>query len=129
MDMKKVNLFLLAGFFILAGLNHFRNPEFYLDLIPSYLPYHDAINVLSGIAEIGLGIGVLFQKTRKWASYLLVAMLVAFIPAHVYFLQIGSCVEGGLCAPQWVGWVRLVVIHPLLIWWALSVRNFDATMK
>ena len=125
MDLKKLNLFLLSGFYVFAGVNHFINPQFYYDLIPDYLPFHELINVVSGLAEISLGIGVIFQKTRKWSSYLLVAMLISFIPAHVYFIQIGSCIEGGMCVAEWIGWVRLLFIHPLLIWWALSVINTD----
>ena len=123
MDLKKINLFLLSGFYVFAGTNHFINPEFYYGLIPDYLPYHNAINYISGVAEIVLGIGVLFEKTRTWSSYLLVAMLICFIPAHIYFLQIGSCIETGLCVAEWISWVRLLVIHPLLILWALSVRK------
>ena len=123
MDLKKVNVFLISGFYVFAGINHFVDPEFYYGLIPDYLPYHDAINLISGVAEIVLGIGVLFEKTRTWSSYLLVAMLICFIPAHVYFLQIGSCIETGLCVAEWISWVRLLVIHPLLILWALSVRK------
>ncbi len=123
MDLKKINLFLLSGFYVFAGVNHFVDPEFYYGLIPDYLPFPDLIIVVSGIAEIVLGIGVLFQRTRKWSSYLIVAMLISFIPSHVYFLQIGSCVEGGLCVAEWISWARLLVIHPLLIWWAWSVGS------
>ena len=100
---KKLNLFLLSGFYVFAGVNHFINPQFYYDLIPDYLPFHELINVVSGLAEIILGIGVKFQKTRKWSSYLLVTMLISFIPAHIYFIQIGSCVEGGKCVSEWIG--------------------------
>lgn len=125
MDLKKLNLFLLSGFYVFAGVNHFINPQFYYDLIPDYLPFHELINVVSGLAEIILGIGVIFKKTRKWSSYLLVTMLISFIPAHIYFIQIGSCVEGGMCVSEWIGWVRLLIIHPLLIWWALSVTSTD----
>lgn len=125
MDLKKLNLFLLSGFYVFAGVNHFINPQFYYGLIPDYVPFHELINVLSGIAEISLGIGVIFQKTRKWSSYLLVAMLISFIPAHVYFIQIGSCIEGGMCVAEWMGWLRLLFIHPLLIWWALSIISTD----
>ncbi|RNC79749.1 MAG: hypothetical protein ED557_13900 [Balneola sp.] len=123
--MKRVNVFLLTFFYVFAGLNHFINPDFYLSLIPEYLPFPDAINIISGIAEVVLGIGVLLNKTRKIASYLLVLMLISFIPAHIYFLEIGSCVETGLCVPEWVSWVRLLIIHPVLIVWALSVRNMN----
>ncbi len=125
MDLKKLNLFLLSGFYVFAGVNHFINPQFYYDLIPDYLPFHELINVVSGLVEIILGIGVIFQKTRKWSSYLLVTMLISFIPAHIYFIQIGSCVEGGMCVSEWIGWARLLIIHPLLIWWALSVTSTD----
>lgn len=126
MDLKKGSLFLLSGFYVFAGSNHFINPEFYYGLIPGYLPFPELINIISGVVEILLGIGVLFQKTRKWSSYLLVAMLIAFIPAHVYFIQIGSCLENGLCVAEWISWGRLLIIHPILIWWALSVKNYGA---
>lgn len=122
MDLKKLNLLLLSTFYVFAGVNHFINPQFYYGLIPDYLPFHELINVVSGLAEISLGIGVIFQKTRKWSSYLLIAMLISFIPAHVYFIQIGSCIEGGMCVAEWIGWARLLIIHPLLILWALSVN-------
>ncbi len=125
MDLKKLNLLLLSGFYLFAGSNHFINPDFYNVLIPDYLPFHEAINITSGLAEILLGIGLLFFSSRKWAAYLIVSMLIAFIPAHIYFIQIGSCLEDSLCVPEWISWLRLVLIHPLLIGWALSVRRYS----
>ena len=123
--MKKISLYLQSFFYIFAGLNHFLNPDFYYPLIPEYLQgISGAINVISGIVEIGFGIGLVFPGSRKKAALGIVLMLVAFIPSHVYFIQIGSCIEGGLCVEEWIGWIRLVVIHPLLILWAWSVRNF-----
>ena len=122
--MKKISLYLQSFFYIFAGLNHFLNPDFYYPLIPEYLQgISGAINVISGIVEIGFGIGLVFPGTRKKAALGIVLMLVAFIPSHVYFIQIGSCIEGGLCVEEWIGWIRLVVIHPLLILWAWSVRK------
>lgn len=115
---RKTSLYFQAGFYLIAGLNHFRNPQFYLDLIPPYLPFHDTINVLSGVIEIVLGIGLIFSPTRKYAAFAIMAMLIAFIPSHIYFIQIDGCIPGGLCAPLWVGWVRLILVHPLLIYWA-----------
>jgi len=125
MDLKRVNIYFLSAFYVIAGVNHFTNPDFYFTLIPDYLPFHEAINFLSGFVELILACGVLFKKTRKISSYLIVLMLISFIPAHIYFLQIGSCVEGGLCVSEWISWVRLLVIHPLLIIWALSIKNVE----
>lgn len=120
--MKKYARILLIIFYLVAGANHFVNPEFYLPLIPDYLPWKNAINFWSGIAEIILAFGFTFPKTRKWAAIGVVAMLIAFIPSHWHFIQIGGCVEGGLCVPEWVPWVRLFPLHFLLMAWAWWVR-------
>jgi uncharacterized membrane protein len=113
----------LAVFYVAAGINHFWHPEFYRPLIPDYLPWNDWINTLSGVAEITLGILVLPAATRKIAACAIIAMLIAFIPSHLYFIQLGGCIPEGLCVPEWVGWVRLIIVHPLLIgwvWWIID---------
>jgi uncharacterized membrane protein len=120
---RKAFLLTAALFYTIGGINHFVHPQFYIPLIPPYLVFVDELNVLSGLAEILLAIGLLFTKTRKLASIGIIAMLVAFIPSHVYFIQIGSCVENGLCVPAWIAWVRLVAVHPLLVWWAYAIRD------
>lgn len=123
-NLKTLGLYLMAGFYLFGGINHFRSPEFYLPLIPDYLPAPDLLNTLAGIAEIVLGIGLLIPNTRKWAAWGVIAMLLAFIPSHIYFIQIGSCIPDVLCATEWMGWIRLILIHPLLIAWAwLYTRN------
>jgi len=116
--LKKGSLLLLAGFYFFAGVNHFLNPDFYLPLIPDYLVFKSEINVISGVIEMVLAVSVLVPTLRKWAAYAIVAMLIAFIPSHVHFIVIGSCVTDGLCVPEWVGWARLLVVHPILIGWA-----------
>ena len=124
MGMKKTSLYLQSFFYIFAGSNHFLNPEFYMPLIPDYLQdYSLVINGVAGVVEIGFGLMLLFPGLRKWGALGIVIMLFSFIPSHVYFIEIGSCIEGGLCVPRWIGWIRLVLIHPLLIVWAWSVRK------
>ena len=110
--------YLLGIFFIIAGRYHFVNPEFYYPLIPDYLPYPIFINGASGILEIILGLGMLFKKYAEISSWGILVLLILFIPSHIYFIQIGSCVENGLCVPPWVAWVRLLLIHPVLMVWA-----------
>lgn len=124
---SRSSIYLLAGFYILAGINHFINPGFYYPLIPDYLPNHQLINMLSGILEVVFGIGIAFDNTRKYASVLIMLMLIAFIPSHVYFIVLGSCVEDGLCLPPIIGWLRLLIIHPILIYWAWAVGNSGET--
>ena len=115
--MYRLGWILLGVFYTVAGLNHFRDPEFYLPLIPGYFPEPELINILSGVAEIVLGLLVFPKSTRRAASIGIIILLVCFIPSHIHFIVEGGCL-GKLCVPGWVAWVRLIVIHPLLIFWA-----------
>lgn len=115
---KSVSFFGIVGFYLFAGSNHFIDPEFYYPLVPEYLPWPKTINWVSGIAEILLAIGLIFKSTRKLSSYLIIAMLIAFLPAHIYFIQVDGCLHEDLCVAVWVMWVRLLVVHPILLLWA-----------
>jgi uncharacterized membrane protein len=115
----------LIGFYTFAGSYHFINPEFYLDLIPDYLPYHNFINYVSGTLEMILAIGVALPKTRVLAVKGIIFLLILFIPSHVYFIEVGSCVESAFCIAPWIAWIRLLIIHPLLIIWAWVVRKVN----
>jgi uncharacterized membrane protein len=114
---------ILAAFYGIAGLYHFINPEFYLGLIPDYIPKPIFINYVVGLVELLLGIVVLIPKYSKTACYGIMVLLMLLVPSHVYFIQIGSCVSDALCLPNWVSWSRLIVIHPLLIYWAYAVSK------
>ena len=78
---------------------------------------------MAGIAELVLAVGVGIKGTRNLALKGLVLMLLAFIPSHVYFIQIGSCIENSICVAPWIAWVRLLIVHPLLILWAWKVKD------
>ncbi|GAB5464810.1 MAG: DoxX family protein [Candidatus Kapaibacteriales bacterium] len=122
---KVVNRYLQGGFYSLAGILHFIMPEFYHGLIPDWLPAHGVINIMAGISEVILGVWLLSGKLPRLSAMFGTAMLIAFIPSHIYFIQIGSCLPGesGLCVPEWIAWVRLVIIHPVLILWLWAKRT------
>ena len=81
--MKRVALLLLAFAFAGAGVNHFVNPEFYIAIMPSYLPAHAELVAVSGIFEILGGVGVLIPRFRSLSGWGLVALLVAVFPANL----------------------------------------------
>jgi len=126
---QKFLIYSMGYFYLVAGVNHFNTPDFYLPLIPPFFSNPELINILSGVAEILLGLGVLYLPTRKRAALGILVMLICFIPSHVYFIQLGSCIEGGLCAPEWLGWVRLLIIHPILLFWAFWVSRNNVLIE
>ena len=122
----RVSLILLILLYIGAGINHFWHPLGYYSIIPPYLPDPYLINILAGLSELILGIMLIFRKTRRIAVYGIIAMLIAFIPAHIYMIQKGGCMgpKPALCITPWLAWVRLFPLQFILIWWAWTNRKY-----
>jgi uncharacterized membrane protein len=122
---KRIGLWALAAFYVAAGLNHFRAPEFYLPMMPPILPWHRELVWLSGVAEVALGLAVLVPALRRAAAWGLIALLIAVFPANLYValenVPIGGRAEGlGI----W-NWVRLP-FQALFIAWAWVYTREDA---
>jgi uncharacterized membrane protein len=81
---KTIALLGLAVFFINIGIDHFVNPDFYLNIMPSYLPLHLEAVYISGFFEIVGGVCVLIPRLRSAAGWGLVALLIAVYPANIY---------------------------------------------
>lgn len=77
-------LLALSLFFINVGVDHFINPNFYLNIMPDYLPFHAEAVYLSGFFEILGGIVVLIPKLRALARWGLISLLIAVFPANIY---------------------------------------------
>jgi uncharacterized membrane protein len=87
--LKLVMLWLLGILFVAAGVNHFVRPDFYVKIMPPYLPWHLELVYLSGVAEIVLGVLVLIPKWRSLAAWGLIALLVAVFPANIHMAVSG----------------------------------------
>lgn len=82
--LRKAGLFILILMFLLAGANHFNNPDFYVSIMPPYLPFHSQLAYIAGIFEIIGALGLLFAKSRKVAGYGLVILLILIFPANIH---------------------------------------------
>jgi uncharacterized membrane protein len=81
---KRIALFLVAAFFVSAGVGHFTNEAFFVRIVPPWLPYPLLMVQVSGIAEIAGGLGVLIPRLRRLAGWGLLALLVAVYPANIH---------------------------------------------
>ena len=82
--LKLVLKWLLGLLFLAAGANHFRDPEFYLRMMPPYLPWHRELVLLSGSCEIVLGGLLLVPRYTRYAAWGLIALLIAVFPANLH---------------------------------------------
>jgi uncharacterized membrane protein len=81
---RKLAPFVVGLFFIIVGITHFTSPDFFVSIVPPYLPAPLALVYVSGFFEILGGLGVLFPATRTLAGYGLLALLVAVYPANIH---------------------------------------------
>jgi uncharacterized membrane protein len=77
-------LVLLSIFFTYAGIDHLVSPDFYVSIMPPWIPAHLELVYLSGVFEVMGGVGVLIPRFRALAGAGLVALLVAVYPANLY---------------------------------------------
>jgi len=108
----------LAGFFVFAGAMHFVIPRSYEAMMPPSLPKHREAVVVSGIAEIAGGAAVLHPRTRRFARWWLLGLLLAVFPANVHMAANPEQVKGLDLnkVPRWALWARLP-LQPLAMLW------------
>jgi uncharacterized membrane protein len=118
----------MVGLYLVAGLNHFWNPDFYRKIMTPWLGWHHELILLSGFFEILFALLLIPKTTRRFAAYGIIAMLIVIFPANIQ-MAINYYHQNN---PQlWIALVRLP-IQFLLIWWAAShsnVQNRSAGMK
>ena len=70
--------------FVMVGIEHFRDPQKFVDIVPSYLPFPLFLVYLTGLMEIAGGLGIIYPETRIMAGRFMVLLLLAVYPANFY---------------------------------------------
>ncbi|MGE0606110.1 MAG: DoxX-like family protein [Pirellulales bacterium] len=110
--LQRLSRYLLAIFMVGAGTMHFVRPEFFLNIMPPYLPWHVPLVYFSGVAEIGLGLLLLVPRYSRMAAWGVMALLIAVFPANIYLYQHQIL----LPAPPLVHLLRLPLQAVFLLW-------------
>lgn len=84
---KKITIYFMGLAYVYVGIRHFIDPDFFLAIMPDYLPYHLEAVYISGICEIALGAMLFFKKFRWIAGWGLILLLIAVFPANIYLAQ------------------------------------------
>lgn len=117
--LKRPLCYVMGSLYVVAGVLHFVVPELYVQIVPPIFPVPLAMVYLSGLAEIAVGIGLLFTRTRRYAAWATIALLVAIFPANVYMATHGVVIEGmpgGGDPSGLVRWGRLPLQGVLILW-------------
>ncbi len=82
--LKLILKVVFAIVFISAGILHFTNPDYFVRIVPPFLPAPLFLVYLSGIFEIALGILLLVPRFSRFAAVGLIALLIVVFPANIY---------------------------------------------
>ena len=99
----------MSFFYMYVGIRHFIEPEWFIEIMPPFLPYHLELVYISGFFEILFGGMLLFKKTRALACFLIILLLAAVYPANLY-LAFNKAPQEALGISSFVAsWVRLPI--------------------
>ncbi|MEL6189631.1 MAG: hypothetical protein AAFU79_33825 [Myxococcota bacterium] len=101
---RTVLSYLFAVLLGLGALGHVVNPEFYAPMVPAPIPLVLA-NVLSTVVEGALALLIIWPATRRWGVIGFTALMVAFMPIHLWDLVRETPAVGSHAA----AWVRLAL--------------------
>ena len=118
---KSFLIIISSIFYVIVGIKHFIEPEYFLSIVPRYLPYHLELVYISGLFEILFGLLILFPKYRYYGAIGVILLLVAVFPANIYLAQSKEAQEA-LGATQEIATWRLP-IQGILIWIAYYIRK------
>ncbi|WP_202921180.1 DoxX family protein [Anatilimnocola aggregata] len=109
---KAASKYLLAILMIGVGTLHFVQPEFFVKIMPPYLPWHLELVYLSGVFEAALGLALLVPRTSRLAAWGIIALLIAVFPANIYLYQHQEL----LPASPMVHFLRLPLQAVFILW-------------
>ncbi len=122
---KTFFLILLSVFFTYAGIDHLVSPDFYVSIMPPWIPAHLELVYLSGVFEVMGGVGVLIPRFRAFAGAGLVALLIAVYPANLHMAFNPHLFPD---IPVVALYIRLA-LQFLAFYWAYTVTRPDSTLS
>ena len=73
--LKQIMKWLLGLALVAAGVNHFVNVDFYVRIMPPYLPWHYELVIISGVFEVLGGVGLLIPVASRAAAWGVMSLL------------------------------------------------------
>ena len=119
---RYLGLAIVFAWFFFGGISHFTKVEFFMAIMPPYVPFPLVAVYASGVFEILFAVGILIPTTREWAGNLLLLLTLAVTPANIYMWQHPELFPD---VSQTLLSVRLAVqvLLLILIWWSTRAAH------
>lgn len=124
--LKKLALLATSFFFIFTGLRHLMLPDFYIILMPRFMPVPFFLIYLTGALQIVCALGLLFSKTRKMAAAGLMFFLLASLPVLIYMWVYKDPFETSSYVLSWLKMLSIPLQFALIFWVYLFWKRPEA---
>lgn len=116
---------LLAVFFLVAGILHFRLDDAFARIVPPMLPFPVAIVWVTGVMELAVAAALLSKWRPPLTGLLLAAYLLAVLPANIY-MALAQVPLGDTALSPAALWMRVALQFPLiaLVLWCTGAPPF-----
>jgi len=121
---QKIGRISLSAMLFFIGFSHFFIPENLMEMIPPFFPLALSIVYMTGVLELLFGALLLFDKTYKITSNILVLYFILIWPANIYHaINVGEIPGGVEQYVPYYHWIRVILIQPFFILWTLLLTS------
>lgn len=119
---RTIARFVLALFYLVAGVGHILSPGGFLKITPDWVPAPEFVVFATGVCEIAGAIALAFIPRLRYAAAIgLAAYAVCVFPANINH-AINNIPMNGTELSWWYHGPRLA-FQPVFVWWALWVGH------
>ena len=109
--------FIMAAFYLAAGIFHITSPQGFIRIVPSFVPWPVEVVWLTGVAEIAGAIGLMLPHLQKAAGIGLALYAICVFPANINHAI--NQIDVGVLPNSWWYHAPRFALQPVLVWWAL----------
>ena len=81
---KTITIYILSVMYIIIGIKHFTSLEYFINIMPPFIPFKEFAVYFTGLIEIFGGLMLLSKSTRKIGAFLIIILLLIVFPANIY---------------------------------------------
>ena len=81
---KNITIYILSVMYIIIGIKHFTSLEYFINIMPPFIPFKEFAVYFTGVIEIFGGLLLLSKSTRKIGAFLIITLLFIVFPANIY---------------------------------------------
>ena len=107
----------LALIYAYVGFVHVRSPQFFLPIVPDWVPEPSLVVLITGACEMAGAVALLTSRFRVFAGVMLALYAVCVYPANIKH-ALDDIAVGGSHLTWWYHGPRLA-FQPVFVWWAL----------